>query len=84
MEYKDKGVIFLGVFAMSKEKHIKQFAKKFDLTYPLGLENGIAASLGAEGIPETIFINKNGVITKRYSQKVKYKNIKAGIEQIIK
>ncbi len=84
MEYKDKGVLFLGVFAMSKEKHVKQFAERLQLTYPLGLENGIAASLGAEGIPETFFINKKGVITKRYSGKIKYKKIKAGIEQILK
>lgn len=83
MEYKDKGVLFLGAFAMSQEKHIKQFAKRFHLTYPIGLENGIAASLGAKGIPETFFINKNGVITTRYSKKIKYREIKSAIEKIL-
>ena len=84
LEYKDKGVLFLGVFTMSKEKQVKKFAEKYQLTFPVGLENGIAESLGAKGMPETIFINRNGLITKRYVRKVKYKNLKTGIEQILK
>jgi len=49
----------LGVFAQSKEKDIRKFAKKYQLTYPVGKENGIAEALGANGIPETFFITKD-------------------------
>jgi hypothetical protein len=65
---------------MSKVSDIRQFAAKYHLTYPVGLENGIANALGAVGIPEVIFINKKGQIVKRHLGPMKYADLVSGIE----
>jgi len=68
---------------MSKEKDIKKFAKKYQLTYPVGMETGIAEALGAKGIPETLFIARDGRIVKRITHTVHYKELVTGIEKIL-
>ena len=69
---------------MSKEKDIRKFAKKYKLTYPVGMESGIAEALGAKGIPETIFITKDGRIKKRNTDTIHYQELVTGIEEILK
>lgn len=83
MSYKEKGVLFLGVFTMSKEKDVRKFSKEYKLTYPVGLESGIAEALGAKGIPETFFIDREGGIARRISGTVHYKELAAGIEAML-
>ncbi len=82
--YKDQGVHFLGVFIMSEEKDIRKFAEKYQITFPVGKDNGIAETLGAKAIPETIFINKEGEILKRHIGIIHLDELKAGIDKIIK
>lgn len=65
---------------MSKVSDIRQFTAKYHLTYPVGLENGIAGALGAVGIPEVIFINKKGQIVKRHLGPMKYADLVSGIK----
>jgi cytochrome c biogenesis protein CcmG/thiol:disulfide interchange protein DsbE len=77
-------VLFLGVFAQSKEKDIIKFAKKYQLTYPVGKENGIAEILGAKGIPETFFITRDGRIAKQHTDPINYKVLSESIEEILK
>lgn len=77
-------MLFLGVFAQSKEKDIKKFAKKYQLTYPVGMENGIAEALGANGIPETFFITRDGRIAKQHTDPISYKELSESIEKILK
>ncbi len=74
----------MGVFAQSKEKDIKKFAKKYQLTYPVGMENGIAEALGANGIPETFFITRDGRIAKQHTDPISYKELSESIEKILK
>ena len=82
MQYKDKGVLFLGVFA-SKDNEIKAFADEFHLTFPVGTENGIATTLGVKAIPETLFIGKDGQIVSRHSGTIYYEELVAGIERLL-
>ncbi|MBU0730821.1 MAG: TlpA family protein disulfide reductase [Proteobacteria bacterium] len=83
MTYKAKGVVFLGAFAGSKEKDIGTFAEKYQLTYPVGQETGIAKALGAKGIPETIVINQEGTIIKRYTKPINFDELKDAIDALL-
>ena len=76
--------MFLGVFAMSKDKDIKEFANKYRIGYPVGKENGIAEALGAKGIPETFFISKEGMIVKRYSDVITFLKLTTEINKLLK
>ena len=77
------GVLFLGVFTLSKEKQIRNFAEKYHITYPVGKESGIAEALGAKGIPETYFISKEGRTVKIITDPIDHSELISGIEEIL-
>lgn len=63
--YQDKGLIVAGIAIQDTPEAANQFAKGFGKTYILGLdaEDGKAAiDYGVTGVPETFFINRQGVV----------------------
>lgn len=84
LAYKEKGILFLGVFAQNRDEDIRMFAGKYQLTYPVGKENGIAEALGADGIPVTFFITRDGKIARQHTDTINYKVLSEGIEEILK
>ena len=84
LAYQDQGVLFLGAFVLSEEKDISKFARQQHLTFPVGRDTGIAVALGAvKGIPETIFIGRNGRIFSRHSGATDYGALAAGIKELL-
>ncbi len=63
-EYKDRGVVFVGVAYTDTERGALAFLKEFGITYPNGLDLGtkISERYRIQGIPETFFINRKGAI----------------------
>ncbi len=55
-----------------------------NLTYPVGKESGIATILWVKAIPETMFIDREGRILKRYSGTINYEELSAGIQNLLK
>lgn len=68
-EYQPKGVVFLGIAVDDTEAKMKDFIKKYGVTFPVGLDKTaeIQKSFGLYGIPTTYFIDKNGVINYFHS-----------------
>ncbi len=63
--YKDTGkVIFLGIDYVDTEPEARIFLKKFQITYPNAPDTGtrISQSFRILGIPETFFIDQNGIL----------------------
>lgn len=63
-EYRPKGVVFLGVAVDDTEAKMREFVTRYQVTFPVGLDNGAAIqrSFGLYGIPTTYFIDKHGTI----------------------
>ncbi len=63
-EYKDRGVVFIGVDYVDLESSARAYLAEFDITYPNGLDKGqkISRAYRIRGVPETFFIDKNGNI----------------------
>ncbi|MDX1521062.1 MAG: TlpA disulfide reductase family protein [Anaerolineae bacterium] len=63
-DYQDRGVVFLGVDYLDTEKGALEYMAKYQITYPSGPDLGtkIAKAYGLTGVPETIFIDKDGNI----------------------
>jgi cytochrome c biogenesis protein CcmG/thiol:disulfide interchange protein DsbE len=63
-EYKDRGVVFIGVDYVDVESSARDYMAEFDITYPNGLDKGqrISRAYHIRGVPETFFIDKNGNI----------------------
>lgn len=63
-KYKDRGVVFIGVDYVDTEKEARAYIKEFDITYINGPDLGtrIAQSFNIKGVPETYYVDKNGVL----------------------
>lgn len=61
-QYKDRGVVFLGVNYVDSETSAKAYLKEFGITYFNGPDIGseIYQRFRAKGVPETYFIGKDG------------------------
>ena len=62
-EYKDEGVVFLGVNIKDSNVGAREFIEEYGITYPNVSDPGedLARELGVKGIPETFFIDAGGV-----------------------
>ena len=62
--YRDQGVIFVGVDYLDTEKEALAYMQQYDITYPSGPDIGdkISRAYGITGVPETFFIDKAGNI----------------------
>ena len=81
--FKDKGVLFLGVFVQSNDKEIRDFAETFHQTFPVGKDTGIAEALEVKAIPVTLFIDRSGRIIKRHRNVIDYEELATGIEKLL-
>ncbi len=63
-EYKDRGVVFIGVDYVDVESAARAYLAEFDITYPNGLDKGqrISRAYRIRGVPETFFVDKEGNI----------------------
>ncbi|MCA9959730.1 MAG: redoxin domain-containing protein [Anaerolineales bacterium] len=63
-QYKDQGVVFVGIAYSDVEPNAKEYLREFNVTYPNAPDLGTSISDDYEitGVPETFFIDRNGVI----------------------
>jgi len=68
-EYQPKGVVFLGIAVDDTEEKMKEFIKRYGVTFPVGLDKTAETqkAFGLYGIPTTYFIDKKGVINYFHS-----------------
>ena len=61
-QYKDRGVVFIGVDYVDSETATKAYLKEFGITYFNGPDIGSAISqrYRIKGVPETYFVGKDG------------------------
>ena len=66
-EYKDKGVVFLGVAISDYSPDARAFAEVTGVTYPIGLDESgeIARAYRPTSMPTTFFINREGVVSRK-------------------
>jgi cytochrome c biogenesis protein CcmG/thiol:disulfide interchange protein DsbE len=61
-DYKDKGVVVVGVDIQDSEEAARKFLAKFGHTFPNAPDPGgrVAVDYGVYGVPETFFIDRKG------------------------
>jgi len=66
-QYRDKGVIFIGIDVLDDEKTAREFLTAFGISYAnLKDQSGeVASKYGVIGLPATIFIDKEGRIVRK-------------------
>ncbi|MCX7939972.1 MAG: TlpA family protein disulfide reductase [Thermoflexales bacterium] len=65
-EYRERGVVFVGVDYLDTEAPALAYLKQFDVTYPNGLDvqQRIAKAYRITGVPETFFIDREGRVAE--------------------
>ncbi|MER3445713.1 MAG: hypothetical protein C4291_02245 [Candidatus Dadabacteria bacterium] len=66
-DYKDKGVVFLGINVLDEEKNAKEFLRSLGVSY-INLRDSsgeVADSYSVVALPVTFFIDKEGKIIRR-------------------
>jgi cytochrome c biogenesis protein CcmG/thiol:disulfide interchange protein DsbE len=82
--YHDR-VNFLGINIWDRPDEAQKFLKSFNLTYPNGSNDkgDIPIEYGLTGIPETYFVNKDGVLTHRWIGPITDAQLTTILEQIL-
>ncbi len=83
-DFKDRGVIFVGVNVMDDRSDAEAFMREFNVSYANGPdESGIRFDYGTTGHPETFFINRDGVIVLKYIGPLNDEHMSAYVEELL-
>ena len=84
LDYNGKGVFFLSVFTLGENQDIKKFAETYNITYPVGRDNELAKQFRVMGLPVTVFIAKDGKISRKHVGLIAADELKTNIEAILR
>ena len=67
-KYQNEDIVFIAVNIWDDKENAVNFIKRYNADYPSGFDpsNEIQVNYGIEGVPETYFINKKGIIVDRF------------------
>ena len=65
-EYHEKGFEIIGVAVNTNEAEVKSFVSKYDVRWPVGIGESVAASFGTTGIPDNYLFCPDGTILKHW------------------
>ena len=70
-EYRDEGVVFVGIAVSDSEEDARSFAEETGVTYPIGLDGEGVTSVAYEvtSLPTTVFIDREGRIARRLTSR---------------
>ena len=82
-DYKDQGVVFLGVDAHDTDSAALDYIEKYNLTYPHAPDKGsrMSKDYRTTGYPETFIIDGNGQIIKHFISSPNEAELRSVIEQ---
>jgi cytochrome c biogenesis protein CcmG/thiol:disulfide interchange protein DsbE len=82
-DYKDQGVVFLGVNTEDTDSAAFDYIQKYNLTYPHAPDEGGRAEKAYRitGIPETFVINGDGKIIKHFISSPQESELRSAIER---
>jgi cytochrome c biogenesis protein CcmG/thiol:disulfide interchange protein DsbE len=82
--YKEQGVVFVGVDIQDTLKDALAYLAEFDVTYPNGMDvdGTITVDYGVIGIPVTFFVNKDGIVERRWVGAISERQLIAWVEEL--
>ncbi len=79
-----QGVVFLGIDFQDAQSDGQHFLQQYGITYPnvLDATGSVAINYGVTGTPETLFINRQGVIVTRIIGELTAQSIQSNLQLI--
>ncbi|MCC7449463.1 MAG: TlpA family protein disulfide reductase [Anaerolineae bacterium] len=84
-QYKDRGVVFLGIAYTDTERNAKAYLKDYGVTYTNGLDFGtkISEKYRIQGVPETFIIDRKGNVSEFIMQPVDQAKLSAMLDRAL-
>ncbi len=84
-QYKDKGVLIVGIAYTDTETNAKAFIKEYHQNYPNGLDFGTKISdlYNIEGVPETFIIDREGKIAEFMKVPLTQKTLTEALDRVL-
>ena len=84
-EYGERGVLFIGVNIQDSEADAEAYLSEYDITYPNGRDEdgSISVDYGIIGIPVTFFINRDGVVQRRWAGVMRETQLREWIDELV-
>ncbi len=84
--YKDRGVVFVGVDYVDTDNEALAFIKEFNVTYPNGPDIGTQAAQAyhIQGVPETYFVGKDGQLYGNHIGPIDVPTLSAKIDELLR
>jgi cytochrome c biogenesis protein CcmG, thiol:disulfide interchange protein DsbE len=86
-EYRDRGVVFVGIDAKDAASEGRRFAKRYGITYPLAYDGPgqTVGRYGVTGFPETWFVGRDGrLVGERVQGPVTAAQLRRNIEEALR
>jgi cytochrome c biogenesis protein CcmG/thiol:disulfide interchange protein DsbE len=66
--YAAQGIVFVGIAYEDIQANAVRFLQQYGITYPVGPDTSGAISIayGVPSVPETVFINRNGMVVDKF------------------
>lgn len=83
-EYGERGVEFIGVNIQDAESDARAYLAEFGVTYPNAHDErgAISVDYGVIGIPVTFFINREGIVERRWVGAVRETRLRLWIDEL--
>jgi len=84
-EYREKNVEFIGIDIWDGRQDALNHIERFGVPYPNGIDsNGtIAIDYGVKGIPEKIFISREGIVAKKFVGPISAQALRSVLDELL-
>jgi peroxiredoxin len=84
-EYKDKGVVFIGVGYLDNDGDARSFLHEFGIQYTNGPDNGtdVSSSYRVKAVPESYIVDKNGNLATSIPRQTTAQELRAILDKLL-
>jgi cytochrome c biogenesis protein CcmG/thiol:disulfide interchange protein DsbE len=84
--YAAQGVVFIGIAYQTPQQDGQAFIKQHGITYPCGPDpsGDILTNFGITGLPQTLLIDRSGVIVTRFPGQITAATFDAAVKALAK
>jgi cytochrome c biogenesis protein CcmG/thiol:disulfide interchange protein DsbE len=84
-QYRDR-VTFIGVNVQDTEQNARDFLRRFGVTYPNGQDQSgaIAVEYGMSGVPESYFVDRNGMLVRKWQGPLDAVRLSSYLDELLK
>jgi len=85
-DHKDEGFVVLAVDLQEEPEKVKAYLQEMGLTFPVALDRSgaVAAAYRVQGIPNSVFVDRNGVVTDIHRGALTEGTLQGYLEKVLK